>query len=309
MISEPGIFYDMPTAEYFADPAPMPSLTQSLAKILNERSPLHAWHQCPRLNPNFEPDEDTRFDIGNVAHKLILGRGKDYCVLPFDDWRTKAAKEAREAAAAKGVLAVLAHQFDRAHQMMQSARKQLDERGLSHLFRIGNAEVVMAWREHGFWCRQMLDWLIDGHVVLDFKTTDMSVAPHGLGRMMATMGWDVQAAMAERGLSALAVDRPPNKQDLDRRFIFVVQETQEPYCLSVAELPEDTMVMGRKKLNRAMAIWGHCINNNNWPGYPLDIVRLEYPGWAEQQWLEREVHEAAAERMPQKIDPNILMAG
>jgi len=302
MITEPGIFYDMPTAEYFADPCPMPSLTQSIAKILIERSPLHAWHAHPRLNPNFEPDDSTKFDIGNVAHHLLLGRGKLFTVLPFDDWRTKDAKAAREAAAAKGVVAVLARQFERAQGMAYAAREQLEQRGLSHFFRVGNAEVVMAWRQHGFWCRQMLDWLIDGHVVLDYKSTDMSAAPHGLGRMMATMGWDVQAAMAERGLDALRSDQQSTLEKLTRRFIFVVQETQEPYCLSVAELPEDVMVMGRKKLSRAMGIWWSCIEKGRWHGYPLEIEKPEYPGWAESQWLEREVKDAARERMPQPAD-------
>ena len=94
-IDKPGIYPGVSSADYFADPCPTPSLTQSLCKILIETSPQHAWTAHPRLNPQFEYDSDTKFDLGNVAHRLVLGRGKEIEVIEFDDWRSKAAKEAR----------------------------------------------------------------------------------------------------------------------------------------------------------------------------------------------------------------------
>jgi hypothetical protein len=111
-------------------PCPAPSLTQSVAKILLEKSPLHAWHAHPRLNPDYQHDDATKFDIGNIAHKMLLGRGKEIVVLEdFDDWRTKAAKEAREEAAAAGKLAVLGKHAARADRMVNAAREQLELRG------------------------------------------------------------------------------------------------------------------------------------------------------------------------------------
>jgi hypothetical protein len=95
-IDKPGIYRGVSSADYFADPCPTPSLTQSLIKILIERSPEHAWTASPRLNPQFEYDDDTKFDIGNVAHRLVLGRGKEIEVVDFPDWRKKEAQEARE---------------------------------------------------------------------------------------------------------------------------------------------------------------------------------------------------------------------
>ena len=103
MITAPGIYTDFPVDQYRADPCPQPSLTQSIAKVILDHSPLHAWHAHPRLNPRFVQDEEKKFDIGNTAHALLIGRGKSIAVIDADDWRTKAAKEAREAAAfAKG---------------------------------------------------------------------------------------------------------------------------------------------------------------------------------------------------------------
>ncbi len=35
------------------DPAPAPSLSSTLARLLLRRSPAHAWHASPRLNPDW----------------------------------------------------------------------------------------------------------------------------------------------------------------------------------------------------------------------------------------------------------------
>src|ERR1035438_10073976 len=40
--ADPGIYKGMLSDDYFADPTPEPSLSQSVAKILIEQSPLHA---------------------------------------------------------------------------------------------------------------------------------------------------------------------------------------------------------------------------------------------------------------------------
>lgn len=291
-----GIHLDVPTATYFADPAPQPSLTQSLAKIILERSPLHAWHAHPRLNPDFRPDDDTKYDVGNIAHALMIGRGKELVVLDaFDDWRTNAAKQRREEAQKEGRLAVLGKHYALADKMVQAAREQLDLRGEHDLFRKGDGEVVTIWQEGPIWLRQMIDWLsADRATFADYKTTDMSVAPQSLPRLMANAGWHIQAAMGERGLDALGFQIP-------RRYLFVVQETERPYALSVVELGDGPLTMGRKMLEAAATAWRRCVLSDRWPGYPLDIQRPEFPGWAEQQWLDREIHEAARERMPLSV--------
>jgi hypothetical protein len=115
-------------------------------------SPLHAWHAHPRLNPDYRHDDDTKFDVGNIAHKLMLGRGKDIVVLDFDDWRTKAAKE--RARRRRGRQARRARQARAAaDRMVKAAREQLDARGLGHLFGDqGDGEVVAGVARRGSGC-------------------------------------------------------------------------------------------------------------------------------------------------------------
>jgi len=300
-----GIHLNVPSADYFADPAPEPSLTQSIAKILIERSPLHAWTAHSKLNPDYQHDDDKKYDIGNVAHSIMIGRGKDIAVLDYDDWRAKDARKDREMYAAMGKLAVLGKHYKRANQMVDAAREQLALRGLDRFFREGdcNGEVVTVWQEDGIWLRQMIDWLSpDLLEFVDYKTSDMSVAPHGIDRMMFNAGWSIQAAMAERGLDVLDPDNAGR-----RKFYFVVQEAEHPYQLTVVQLTRGPMTMGAKQLDHAVNIWRQCVRSNRWPGYPLDIVTPEWPGWAEQQWLTREVEREQRQQREPILDS--LMGG
>lgn len=306
-ITEPGFYPDISSADYFADPCPQPSLTQSVAKILLERSPLHAWHAHPRLNPDYQPDNDTKFDVGNIAHKLMLGRGKDIVVLEFDDWRTKAAKDQRDLAAAGGKLAVLGKHYSKATRMVKAAREQIANiGGYDMLFdpAHGYGEQVIAWREDTMWCRQMIDWLnADYSIFADYKTTQMCAAADVLGRQMASAGWPIQAAMADRGLNVLDPDGKDN-----RIYLFVVQEDTPPYALNVVEISKDVMMLGAKRLDIAVRMWRKAFADNRWPGYPPRIVTPEMPSWAEQQWLDREIVDAAQQRVPARHADN-LMAG
>ena len=74
-IEKPGLYLDVPVDDYFADPLPAPSLTQSIAKIILDHSPLHAWHAHPRLNPNFVRDDPTKFDIG-IGRRFFASNGR-----------------------------------------------------------------------------------------------------------------------------------------------------------------------------------------------------------------------------------------
>jgi hypothetical protein len=304
-IDKPGIYRDFPTAAYFADPTPEPSFTQSLAKILLEGSPLHAYQAHPRLNVQAaEEDEAEKYDkakaIGNAAHSMMLGRGKVLAVAPFDDWRKKEAQTFRDNARAAGLEPVLQKHQDVAWSMVKAAQEQLQHiAGCESAFTAGDAEVVIASCENGIWLRSMIDWLSsDLREVWDYKTSGMSASPWHTGKLMASAGWHVQAAMHERILDAID---PKNAGR--RRHLFVAQENEPPYALTVNEIGEAAMTIGRKQLDYAARMWRHCLTKNDWPAYPPKIIRPELPGWAESGWLVREETEAFED------DPSLIMAG
>lgn len=296
-ITEPG-FYSMSANDYFADPCPTPALTQSIAKVLIDRSPLHAWTEHPRLGGSAADADEVytpALAIGNAAHKLLLERGKEVVVIEADNFRTKDAQTARDKVSAEGGVPILEKHYHRAIAMVGAARKQLAKLGLSEF--TGDTEIVIAWREEGAWLRSMIDRLSTSRaLVLDYKTSGMSCAPHGIGRMMVDAGWDVQAAMHERGLNALHPESAGR-----RRHLFVAQENVEPYALTICEMSEAVMTMGRKKLVMALKMWRICMARGVWPGYPTEICRPEYPGYMETQWLEREETEFSR-REPMLMD-------
>lgn len=292
-IEKAGIYLDFPIADYFADPTPTPSLSQSVAKILIDRSPAHAAAGHPRLAPQLaadEPEEEERYDaakaIGNAAHALLIGRGKDLAIGAFPDWRKKEAKEFKSACLDAGKTPILEKHHKRAAAMVAAGRRQLDAVGWS-VEGDGEGEAVIAWQEDGLWFRSMIDWLgNDGHVY-DFKSTSLSCAPHAIPNMMASAGWDIQAAMIERGLAVLTPDMAGR-----RRFRFIAIENEPPYALTPVELPEAVLTMGRKRLAFAVARWREAVTSGAWPAYPAEVCRPEYPGWQESRWLDREIAES-----------------
>lgn len=303
MITAPGIYRDFPTADYFADPCPEPSFTQSLAKIVLDRSPLHAFQAHPRLyTPADEEDEgyDKAKAIGNAAHKLMLCRGKDLAVEDFPDFRTKEAKAFKSAAFEASKEPVLAKHFDIASEMVKEGRAQLAHiPGCDNAFNVGDAEVVIAACEDGLWLRSMIDWITpDLREVWDYKTTGQSVSPWVAGKLMASAGWHVQAAMHERILDGIDAEGAGR-----RRFFYVAQENEDPHALTVNEIDEAALTIGRKQVAYAVDIWRDCMKRNRWPAYPPRIIRPELPGWHGNGWLAREIAEQS------ENDHSLMMAG
>lgn len=286
MTLAPGIHLDIPSAEYFSDPCVVPSLTQSIASVLLERSPRHAALRHPRLNPAWEPYEDTKFNIGNAAHKLLIGRGKELVIVEADDWRTKAAKEARDQAHSDGNVAILAHQHVTARAMADSFREQIMTipecaPAFSPGFG-GHGEVVIIAEYEGVMLRSMVDWMRDTTHLDDLKTTAMSASPENLPFRMMDGEWALQAAIQERILDVLD---PANAGR--RHHFFYLQENDDPYEVSVAELPESTMSKGRMLLDMAINVWRDCMKNNRWPGYPRIVHQPVYTPYAEARLVEK----------------------
>jgi hypothetical protein len=285
----PGVHYDMPAVRYFADCCERPSLTQSIAKLLIERSPAHAWVAHPRLNKNWKPDDATKYDVGNIAHRLLLGRGKDLLIVEYDDWRTKEARAVREDACANGKLAILEKHHRMGDAIARAARSQLNAIGWP--LTDGKAEVVLIADDGSVTLRAMVDWLVHPGLCFDLKTTGLSVAPAAIPAMMVNAGWDVQAAMQERILDILD---PPGRGR--RMFRFIAIEDEPPYALTPVELTEAVMTLGRKKLSYAIDLWRRCIKTDTWPAYATEVCRPEYPAWQESRWLDREVAESERPR-------------
>lgn len=277
---KPGI-HSIGATEYHADPAGRPSLSASIAKILCTASPRHAWTAHPRLNPDYMPDADPKYDVGTACHALILEGKNAVQVIDFPDWRTNAAKEQRDEARAAGLVPLLAKDWLIVEEMVAAVRTELAaHKADPPLFQDGKPEQTIVWEEDGVLCRGLLDWFRDDRTAIDdLKTTSRSANPDAYSRNLFGVGGDVQAAFYLRGVLALTGVMPA--------FRWVVVETSPPYALSVVSPGPDVLALGEAKVERAIAIWRECLARDEWPGYPQEVCYAGMPAWEESRWLER----------------------
>lgn len=271
MITATGI-YTIPHDEYHADPCPTPSLSSSVAKTLLRQSPAHAAMQHPKLNNNYVNEESSRFDLGTIAHALLLEDDSSRLItIEADDWRTKAAKEARDAARAEGKIPILVKQAAHLLKMVGTARDFLRNSEVGDFKFL--AEQMLAWQEGNVWCRARPDWLSTDHtLILDYKTTD-DANPDAFIRQIARMGYDTQAAFYLRGLEAVdPIDQP--------LFVFFAQEIEPPYACSLIALSNAYLEIANAKVERAIKTWGYCLKTGDWHSYTNRILYAEPPSWA-----------------------------
>mgnify|MGYP001563702894 CR=1 FL=1 len=278
--------YTMSAAEYHRDPCPTPSLSASIARELLASSPLHAWWASP-LNPERVEEEAERFDIGTAAHAYILEGSEAFVIIEADDWRTKKAREDRDAARLAGKVPLLAARWADVRTMATTIRARLAQHGAPIPFTVGTPEQVLVWQEGDVWCRARLDWLHDDHrTVDDLKTTGATANPAVWTRgALYSSGYDIQAAFYLRGVQRVF--------GVEAEFRFVIAETSPPYAVSVVGLGPEAMALAEKKVRAAIETWHACLVTGAWPGYPTRTCWADLPSWEETRWMEREYRDAA----------------
>ena len=261
VITEPGI-YDLPAEVYHADPCETPSLS---AGMINDilLAPAKCYANSPRLNIDWEePDADSRFSIGSVSHVMFLEPhlfAEKVTVVEADDWRTEAAKQAREEAADAGKTAILAKHM----QKVRAARTEfLCNPFTSAAFEGGTFERSVFWRHpvYGFWCRARPDFIADNlHHLCDYKATS-NANPLQFGKHAFSLGYHRRAAWYLDGMLAATGRRPAH-------YWFANQETSAPYLTSICELDAAALEEGRRENARASELFAHCLQTGEWHGY------------------------------------------
>jgi len=292
--------YDMPDTKYHADPAPRPSLSSSLAKILLSKSPRHAWLAHPRLNKRHMEETAAKFNVGSAAHALLLEGEDAVAVIDADSFRSKEARAARDAAYEAGKIPLLAAQALDVKMMHEAALEQIKvHREASDVFAEGKPEQTLVWQEPGgIWCRARVDWLKGNGDIWDYKTTT-SAHPDDWERRLFDLDGDLQHAWYRRGVRALGLSENP-------RFRFILQEVSDPYALSVVDLMPAAQVMGDTKVNRALEIWRDCLKRNYWPGYSDQTYYIEPPVWRQSRVEEAKILDDNARAAGKKLTDGLI---
>jgi hypothetical protein len=271
-VSGPWFVDDLPDPEYHAHPA---FSSTGAREILPPSCPALFLHR--RDNPVTKPV----FDLGKAAHRLVLGVGAELVVIDAPDWRTKAAREARDEAIAAGQVPLLPDDHTVVERMAAALRAHPQAGPLLALPGVPERSLFWTDPDTGVECRARTDLMLNPapgrrDVILDYKTA-RSADPATFGRTVAEYGFHQQQAWY------LDAARANGLVGDDAVFLFVVQEKTPPFLVSVIELDAVAARIGRERNARARAVYAECTQTGSWPGYAADVAVASLPRWAEIQ--------------------------
>lgn len=273
-ITEPGLYNGIPEDKYHADPTEQKnSLSSTMAKEIL-KSPAHLRYMMD--NP---PEPKPVFDFGSLVHSQVLGIGAEVELIPFKTYHSQKAKDARDRAYNAGKIPFKEHEWPDVENVVNAVK---DHEIAGQLFSGDSekhAEISMfAQHDSGLWLRGRADWITEGDILVDLKTT-LNSDPAEFARTSWNFGYALQAAHYLT-VFQLATGRPA------RGFVHVLVSKEAPYNVSVVQLDRDFLDIGYRQLGWAMAAYRQALESGEWPGYP-NVIHTIGP----QPWMEYQIEE------------------
>ena len=283
----------MNDTEYHAHPA----TGSSQLKALAIQTPAHYWAKYEDLSrEKTEPTPAMR--LGTLIHQVILEPelfDRSYIVLPEDAPRRPTekqleAKQPRDGTAAREAWDY--HQraakwwevFDALHGKKEALTNAdwllvtgVRDSLMSHpiagplLAADGIAEQAMFFDAvPGIEGKCKPDYITADGWVLDLKSC-LNASPKGFRKQAYDLGYDIQAHYYLKGCSANRITT--------RGFLFLAVEKTKPFAAAVYQASPMMLEMGAKRTEKALALLADCRENDQWPGYPEEIMPLDPPAW------------------------------
>lgn len=298
MVLAPGIHTDISNHDYHADFA----ISHSDCCILMEQSAAHWRYQ--RDNPA-EINEQAQkvLDIGTATHVAVLEPqlwSERVRILPYDDYKSRQAREARDECRVLDIVPLL---DDAAAEVLAMSRAVHEHEIAGPLLMHGHAEVTYAWKDtrHGIMRKCRPDYVRErsvgmaatDHSAINFKTA-ISAHPEAIAKAAFRDAWHSSQSYTVEGMAACGVSVAD--------YLYVVVEKDPPHQVVVYRLPErwieDGSIFNRKAIQR----FADAMTFNRWPGYADTIVDLEFPHYAEFQFADRLERGEFKVEKPTKLD-------
>ena len=278
---EPGIYYGVSKADYFAIDAFHFSGIWRLLK-----SPAH--YKYFLEHP--EPPSDAMI-LGNLVDTLLLEPdlyGDRYAVLPetyvdkktgeVKAWTMKAAvcKEEKAALETSGKTLIKFDMLATANSMIEQIKTHAE---IMRVIEESKKQVCVIWidTDTGVKCKGLLD-LLSPEGITDLKTTPDASAKAFSSKINSFL-YHVQGAMYSDGVTA-------NSDGIILPYQFIPVETEPPHCPAIYQLEENSLLTGREIYKHALKIYKDCVENNSWPGYSQFIETINIPAYAINKVLE-----------------------
>lgn len=290
-----NIVPDMPEEQYHA----VPALSASGAWLLAQECPAIYWHGSP-FNPDAAPEETNgAMDIGTALHLAMLEPARladRIAVVDAEDWRTKAAKEARDRARDAGLTPLLMKDRNLVSELAAALR---GNRYVDDLLDGARTELSYFWTaDNGVPCKARADLVTrDGSAIADFKAS-VSAAPDFFRRRAFAAGHFLRAPWYLDGAAAAGLG-------VVRDYWFVVVARKPPHLVTLCRLDERALAWGHQMIRRSLELFQRCRAAGLWPGYSPEPTTLGLPTWAEYGLADRE---AVGDFSPEAADA-LIRAG
>lgn len=247
---------------------------------------------CKKQVDNDARNPSRAMQKGSLLDALAFGQDQAYEVVdaryksgpregqPAEDWTGKEAREARDAALARGVTPALQSEVDDLMPTAMAIRERITRLALEmaggpagHTHSIYYQEPIEWVSEQGVPCRGTPDVIVLVFMpdlikvcTIDVKHTAF-LMPKKFSAQVYNMCWDVQGMAYAEGAKAWV----ENEYDLPAfhldHYILATSSIEDGLPPCARELDAAYKVCGKRRWAKAQAVWQECLASGVWPGY------------------------------------------
>jgi hypothetical protein len=245
-------------------------LSKSVLWELNESS-LYKWRYFPkRITPSPAMAWGSLVDCLTTTPELAE---TEIVVSPFDSYRTKEAKEWKEANRWKTITTT--DELDAA----KLAAKMLTEthKGSAEIFAKSKGQAMVMGKVLGCNVKGLIDLAPEGEDFLaDLKTTG-DFTERGFQSTLAKFGYSAQGFLY---LSLWNAMYPDDQRD---RFKIIWQDREAPYEVAVTEITQEELELGGQQILFLLEKLVQAAKSDVWPMKFESEILLTRPAWAARE--------------------------
>lgn len=245
-------------------------INASALKLLSPPSTA-AHFKAAFIDKTAKPDETEALTLGTWGHRLVLEpdtiegayhvkpKGMSFAKTEGKEWRAKHSDkpiiEHDDVADLIGIRDAL-WQHPTVKRLLAGAETE---------------RCLFATDSHGTLRKARLDALTKGNVIPDLKTCE-SADERSFGKAIGNYGHYLSAAFYLDICQLVGIDKTA--------VVYICVEKKPPYAIALWSLDDIAIEYGRRCNERNLAVYRHCMETGDWPGYSPDIATIEnYPKW------------------------------